>query len=125
MTAATVPDLLLKIVAQRRERLKSGAEPLEPTAERSYGSERPIATRHQSQRLGASSLAAASAPRGAGADAILLIAALYSAEELASWADEARALGLVPLIETHSEDDLARLAGRPWGLVGGNNRNRR
>ncbi len=224
MTAATVPDLLLKIVAQRRERLRGEVESLEPTAERSHGGERPIATGQQSQRLGASSSAAgarlepvSAAPnaflaalatrqgqaviaeikmgsprlgslvgkvdpqaqarlyaehgaaalsvvvepdffcgsyellarcreasglpaiakdfivdsrqlhwaREAGADAILLIAALYSAEELASWADEARALGLVPLIETHSEADLERLTGRPWELVGVNNRNLR
>src|SRR6185369_15629133 len=37
--------------------------------------------------------------RAAGASAVLLIAALYSAEELAAHADRARGLGLVPLVE--------------------------
>ena len=63
--------------------------------------------------------------REAGADAILLIAALYEAEEMARYARQARGLGLVPLIETHGADDIAKLAGEPWELVGINNRNLR
>lgn len=68
--------------------------------------------------------------RAAGADAVLLIAALYSAPELAAWAGRARALGLVPLVETHDEGDLAKLAaaaeeGGRWELVGINNRDLR
>ncbi|HEX9801090.1 MAG TPA: indole-3-glycerol-phosphate synthase [Thermoanaerobaculia bacterium] len=62
------------------------------------------------------------AARAAGADAVLLIAALYSATELAAWADAARRRGLAPLVETHDENDLARLAGAEWELVGVNNR---
>ena len=71
----------------------------------------------------------------AGADAILLVAALYSAAELRGWAERARALGLVPLVETHDERDLALLdeAGpgsgpgprSGWELVGVNNRDLR
>lgn len=61
----------------------------------------------------------------AGADAILLIAALLSADELAEYARQARALGLVPLVETHDADDLAKLAGEEWELVGINNRDLR
>lgn len=63
--------------------------------------------------------------RDAGADAVLLIAALYEPEELESYARQARALGLAPLVETHDADDLARLAGAPWELVGVNNRDLR
>ena len=63
--------------------------------------------------------------RQAGADAVLLIAALYEAEEMARWARLARGLGLVPLVETHDADDVAKLRGEPWELVGVNNRNLR
>ena len=63
--------------------------------------------------------------RAAGADAVLLIAALYGADELRSWAAAARRLGLAPLIETHGEEDLAKLAGAGWELVGVNNRDLR
>ncbi|MCM2269397.1 MAG: indole-3-glycerol-phosphate synthase [Thermoanaerobaculia bacterium] len=63
--------------------------------------------------------------RAAGADAVLLIAALYDAGELAAWAAAARARGLAPLVETHDEADLARLAGAAWEMVGVNNRDLR
>ena len=58
----------------------------------------------------------------AGADAVLLIAALYEPRQLVAWANRARAHGLVPLVETHDVADLARLAGAEWELVGVNNR---
>lgn len=61
----------------------------------------------------------------AGADAVLLIAAMHEAEELARYARLARGLGLVPLIETHDADDVARLMDEPWEIVGINNRNLR
>ncbi len=63
--------------------------------------------------------------RDAGADAILLIAALYEAEEMARYARLARGLGLVPLVETHDADDVAKLAGESWEIVGVNNRDLR
>jgi indole-3-glycerol phosphate synthase len=63
--------------------------------------------------------------REAGADAVLLIAALYDREELFAWASCARQRNLVPLIETHDSEDLAKLAGRDWELVGVNNRSLR
>jgi len=63
--------------------------------------------------------------REAGADAILLIAALYEAEEMARYARLARGLGLVPLVETHDAADIAKLGGEPWEMVGINNRNLR
>lgn len=63
--------------------------------------------------------------REAGADAVLLIAALYDAAELRRWAAAARELGLAPLVELHGETDLARLGGAGWELVGVNNRDLR
>jgi indole-3-glycerol phosphate synthase len=61
----------------------------------------------------------------AGADAILLLAALHERDELAAWAAAARGRGVVPLVETHDERDLERLAGGTWELVGVNNRDLR
>ena len=63
--------------------------------------------------------------RRAGARAVLLIAALYSADELRDYADKARSLGLVPLIETHDLSDLMKLQNGIWELVGVNNRDLR
>jgi indole-3-glycerol phosphate synthase len=63
--------------------------------------------------------------KAVGADAILLIAALYERDELSKWADLARSRGLVPLIETHSPEDLDKLEDRDWELVGVNNRDLR
>ena len=63
--------------------------------------------------------------RAAGADAVLLIAALYEADELHGWAATARRMGLAPLVETHGEADLAKLEGGGWELVGVNNRDLR
>ncbi len=61
----------------------------------------------------------------AGADAVLLIAALYTPEELGGWAGAARSRGLVPLVETHTPADVAKLGGAGWELVGVNNRDLR
>lgn len=72
--------------------------------------------------VGVAQLDAAAA---AGADAILLIAALYEPAELATYADAARARGLAPLVEIHTAADLRHLEGRAWELVGVNNRDLR
>ncbi len=61
----------------------------------------------------------------AGASAVLLIAALYSRDELLEYARLARRMGLVPLIETHDLADLSKLEGSLWELVGVNNRDLR
>lgn len=61
----------------------------------------------------------------AGADAILLVAALYSSPELRGWAEAARARGLAPLVETHDWSDLDLLSGAEWEMVGVNNRDLR
>ena len=61
----------------------------------------------------------------AGADAFLLIAALHSAAELLAWAGAVRARGMAPLVETHDAEDLAKVAGSSWEMVGINNRDLR
>ncbi len=58
----------------------------------------------------------------AGADAVLLVASLYSETELAAFASGARHHGLAPLIEIHSLADLQKLGSETWELVGVNNR---
>jgi indole-3-glycerol phosphate synthase len=63
--------------------------------------------------------------RAAGASAVLLIAAILSAEQLRAYAAIARGLGLAPLVETHSRADLTKLAGAEWEMVGVNNRDLR
>jgi indole-3-glycerol phosphate synthase len=63
--------------------------------------------------------------KDAGADAILLVAALYTREELLAYAAAARDLGLVPLVEIHDLGELGRLSGARWELVGVNNRDLR
>jgi indole-3-glycerol phosphate synthase len=61
----------------------------------------------------------------AGAEAILLVAALYDGRELQAWAAAARARGLAPLVETRDRRDLELLSGAEWELVGINNRDLR
>jgi indole-3-glycerol phosphate synthase len=63
--------------------------------------------------------------KDAGADAVLLVAALYPRQELHAYAAAARALGLVPLVEVHDLGDLGKLTGGHWELVGVNNRDLR
>ncbi|MBD5180111.1 MAG: indole-3-glycerol phosphate synthase TrpC [Bacteroidales bacterium] len=60
--------------------------------------------------------------RVAGADAILLIAAILNDEEIAKFIATAHSLGLEVLFETHNEEEAARI---PHGvdLVGVNSRN--
>lgn len=61
----------------------------------------------------------------AGADAVLLIAALLEREALLGYAQEARRRGLVPLVEMHDRADLDKLSGAEWEIVGVNNRDLR
>jgi indole-3-glycerol phosphate synthase len=63
--------------------------------------------------------------RDFGADAVLLVAALYDKATLHGYANQARQLGLLPLIEVHDLADVAKLDGARWELVGVNNRNLR
>jgi len=61
--------------------------------------------------------------RACGADAVLLICSMFTETSLRSLYEESLRIGLEPLIETHSSDELL-LAGRMGAtLVGINNRN--
>lgn len=61
----------------------------------------------------------------AGASAVLLIAAVLEREALERYTDLARSHGLEPLIETHDQQDTAKLARADYRLVGVNNRDLR
>ena len=61
--------------------------------------------------------------RVAGADAVLLIAAMLSPDQLREFTELARGLGLVPLVEVHDEEDLKKISGLDFPLIGINNRN--
>jgi indole-3-glycerol phosphate synthase len=63
--------------------------------------------------------------RAAGADALLLIAAILSDADLAELLSLTRALGMAALIEVHSEEDLERVLPLSPRLVGVNNRDLR
>ncbi|MDX1631305.1 MAG: indole-3-glycerol-phosphate synthase [Thermoanaerobaculia bacterium] len=63
--------------------------------------------------------------RSAGADAVLLIASLFTRESLAEMAQSARSRALVPLVEIHDLSELEKLEGGRWELVGVNNRDLR
>lgn len=58
----------------------------------------------------------------AGADAVLLIADLLSAEELRAFRETAAALGLAALVETHAEEDVQKALAAGAELIGINNR---
>lgn len=60
-----------------------------------------------------------------GADAVLLVAALYDKDTLMRFANLARYLGLVPLVEVHDLADVSKLSGAMWEIVGVNNRDLR
>jgi indole-3-glycerol phosphate synthase len=61
--------------------------------------------------------------RAAGADAVLLIAAVLRDWELRSLAALTRRLGMTPLVETHDEGELSRVAAAGVDVVGINSRN--
>jgi indole-3-glycerol phosphate synthase len=60
--------------------------------------------------------------RATGADAVLLIAACLSANELVAMLGAARDLGLGALVETHSDDDLDKALATDAEVVGVNAR---
>lgn len=62
------------------------------------------------------------ASRAAGADAVLLIAACLSAQELDAMLATAADLGLGALVETHSDDDLGRALATDAEVIGVNAR---
>ncbi|HWE67756.1 MAG TPA: indole-3-glycerol phosphate synthase TrpC [Acidimicrobiales bacterium] len=60
-----------------------------------------------------------------GADAVLLIVATLTDEELTCFVDRASTLGLAALVEVHDGEELARALGAGAGLVGVNQRDLR
>jgi indole-3-glycerol phosphate synthase len=58
-----------------------------------------------------------------GADAVLLIVAALTDDELRRFRDLAVALGMAALVEVHTEDELARALGAGAELIGVNSRN--
>jgi indole-3-glycerol phosphate synthase len=60
--------------------------------------------------------------RATGADAVLLIAAALTDEQLQALLETARDLGLGTLVETHSDEDLRRALGTAAPVVGVNAR---
>lgn len=63
--------------------------------------------------------------RAAGADAVLLIAAILTTDQLAELAGVARELSLDVLMEVHDEADLAKALATDCKLIGINNRDLR
>lgn len=60
--------------------------------------------------------------RAIGADAVLLIASILSAEELRDFYETAKGLGLHCLVEVHSEEDLEKALYAGAEIIGINNR---
>jgi len=57
-----------------------------------------------------------------GADAVLLIARILSQQQLAEYIDLCRELGMAPLTEVHSRDDLEKAVACGAEIIGINNR---
>jgi indole-3-glycerol phosphate synthase len=60
--------------------------------------------------------------RAVGADSVLLITSCLDDDELAAMLEAARALGMEPLVETHSDEDLERALATDAEIVGVNAR---
>jgi indole-3-glycerol phosphate synthase len=60
--------------------------------------------------------------RAVGADAVLLIASCLDDDELATMLTVARELGMEPLVETHTDEDLERVLATDADVVGVNAR---
>jgi indole-3-glycerol phosphate synthase len=63
--------------------------------------------------------------RGAGADAVLLLAALHSPDDLGRLVELAFRVGLEPLVEAHDADELKAAVATDARLIGINNRDLR
>jgi indole-3-glycerol phosphate synthase len=61
--------------------------------------------------------------RAAGADLVLLITAALDDNELAGLIDRARSIGLTPLVEVHTADEVRRTVDAGADLIGVNARN--
>jgi len=61
--------------------------------------------------------------RAAGADLVLLIVAALTDTELVCLVERARSIGLTPLVEVHSAEEVSRAVGAGADLIGVNARN--
>ena len=61
--------------------------------------------------------------RAHGADAVLLIVAILTQDEISALFETAHSLKMAALVEVHSEDELKRALGLHPGIIGINNRN--
>lgn len=61
--------------------------------------------------------------RAAGADAVLLIVRILTDDELSSFMEETRKLGMASLVEIHSREELGRAISASAEIIGINNRN--
>ncbi len=61
--------------------------------------------------------------RAAGADLVLLIVAALSDDELVSLIERATSIGLTPLVEAHTDEEVRRAVGAGAKIVGVNARN--
>ena len=62
--------------------------------------------------------------RAAGADLVLLIVAALSDPELVSLVERARSIGLTPLVEVHTADEVHRAVDAGATIIGVNARTR-
>ncbi len=63
--------------------------------------------------------------RGLGADAVLLICSLLSAQQLAEYLEQAHGLGMSALVETHTADEVQMALAADAKIIGVNNRDLR
>jgi len=63
--------------------------------------------------------------RALGADSFLLISAILTSSELKEFIDIGRSLGMEPLVESHSQDELIKTIDSDAKIIGINNRNLR
>jgi indole-3-glycerol phosphate synthase len=63
--------------------------------------------------------------RSAGADAVLIIAAILSKDEIKGFFELSKELGLHSLVEVHTEEELEKVLDKGVELIGINNRNLR
>lgn len=59
-----------------------------------------------------------------GADSVLLISSFFGAEELGQLIEKSRALGMEPLVEVHSKEDIEKAETAGAKIIGINNRDK-
>jgi indole-3-glycerol phosphate synthase len=59
-----------------------------------------------------------------GADSVLLISSFFDEEELSKFIEKSRSLGMEPLVEVHSEEDIKKAETAGARIVGINNRDK-